>query len=358
MTKWAPTCKKHLGSAYKYSLCNFLGFQSNKMYFYDDFSNVPAWIEWAGLENTNTMLWHTFHERYWTYEELIKTPRWSTADRIFLVGQEGNIDHLIDHDPRIHVWDSLVKPGVDRFYSYFWWWQQAIEVNQWQHLTQHLSNPLLSNPTYVFDCMMGATRSHRDYIYDLISNDHDTKRCCLIKYHRDPWLSGVDIDEEQNLKKFKLSQGFGNLAGALIPYRDQQTANICTWVPWKIYNQSWFSVVAETRAQQNFFTEKTAKPLLAKKFFVMIGAAGALRDLRNIGIKTFDGIIDESYDLEANDQKRWNMAFEQIRSVCSGSPEDIYQQALPILEHNQNLMLALDCREQATSQMRKIVHGN
>jgi hypothetical protein len=328
------------------------------MYFYNDFSNVPFWIEYANLENTNTILWYTFHQRYWTYEELVKTPRWQTADRIFLVGQEGNIDHWVNFDSRIHVWDSLVKPDVDRFYSYFWWWGQTVEVNQHQRLTDQLTDPLLSRPTYAFDCIMGTKKVHRDYIYDLISKNNDTKLRCLIKYTKCNWLSGTDADNEQDLKKFKLVPGYSNLAGTLIPYRDQQTANIATWVPWKIYNQSWFSVVAETDYKRNFFTEKIAKPILAKKLFVIIGASGALQDLRHLGFKTFSSVIDESYDLERNDQKRWHMVFEQIQFVCSQKPEDVYQKILPILEHNQQLMLNLDWQNRSAEEMRKIVHGH
>jgi hypothetical protein len=325
--------------------------------YYDGYSNVPAWIEYANLENTNTMLWHTFHQKCWTYEELIKTPRWRDADRIFLVGQEGNIDHWIDFDSRIHVWDSLVKPGADRFYSYFWWWWQTVQVDQYQNLTAQLTDPMIYKPTYVFDCLLGAARPHREFIYSLIVNN-DTKQHCLLNYGKN-WISGVNDDSEKHLKKYKLADSFGgSLSGILFPFNNQQTANISTWVPWKIYNQSWFSIVAETDYKRRFFTEKTAKVLLAKKLFIIIGAAGALQDLRQIGFKTFSSVLDEGYDSEPDDQKRWRMAFEQIRSVCSQKPEDMYQKILPILEHNQQLMFNLDWQERAVSEMRKIAHGH
>jgi hypothetical protein len=144
------------------------GNQNNKYsmnLYYDGYSNVPSWISEAGLENTNTLLWHTFHQRYWTYEELVQSPKWHTADRIFLVGQEGSNDMFVELDSRIHVWDSLVKPGVDRFHSYFWWWWQTIEVDHYQKLSSHLVDPLVIRPKYVFDCLMGRGDLHRDAIY-------------------------------------------------------------------------------------------------------------------------------------------------------------------------------------------------
>jgi len=335
------------------------GNQNNKYsmnLYYDGYSNVPSWISEADLENTNTLLWHTFHQRYWTYEELVRIPKWHTADRIFLVGQEGNNDVLLNRDSRIHVWDSLVKPGVDKFHSYFWWWWQTVEVNFYQQLTAKLTDPLAVEPRYVFDCIMGDTRPHRTVIYNLLVT-HNTKNCCLIKYHNDPWLSGNTVDLAENLKHYNRAVGYNNISGTLFPFNNNQTANISTWLPWKIYNQSWFTIVAETDYRKNFFTEKTAKALLGKKLFVYIGAAGALKDLRHLGFKTFDGIIDESYDLEPNNEKRWAMAFDQIKSVCAQRSEDVYKAALPIIEHNQKIILEFDWRQRAISEMQKIVHG-
>lgn len=324
--------------------------------YHDGFSNVDGWIPDAVLENTNTIVWHTFHQRYWPYNELIKTPRWKDAERIFLVGQEGNISNFINLDPRVYVWDSLVKPGIDRFYSYFWWWQQTIEVDQYKNLSNKLVDPMTNPPHYVFDCLMGRSDRHRDTIYKLLINNPLTNRLCLTAY-KQRWIEGTEFDSEL----LTVAPGFcntsSNLAGNLVAFNGLQTANISTWLPWKIYNQSWFSIVAETDYTRNFFTEKTAKVLLGRKLFVYIGAAGALKDLKHLGFKTFDGIIDESYDSETDDQKRWNMAFKQIESVCAQQPEYMYNSALPIIEHNQKLMIDIDWRQRAVTEMQKIVHG-
>jgi hypothetical protein len=190
----------------------------------------------------------------------------------------------------------------------------------------------------------------------LLTKNQLTIDLCLVAY-KNTWVEGTDKD----LDLVKIASGYvnssSNLAGNLVAFNGLQTANISTWLPWKIYNQSWFTIVAETDYCRNFFTEKTAKALLGKKLFVYIGAAGALKDLRHLGFKTFDGIIDESYDLEPNNQKRWAMAFDQIKSVCAQRPEDLYVSALPIIEHNQKLILKLDWRQRAISEMQKIVHG-
>ena len=325
-------------------------------YYFNGYSNVPDWITIAGIQNTNSILWHTFAEKCWTYKELTKTPKWKEADYIFLLGQEGNISDWVDLDSRIYVWDSLVLPNKEKFFSYFWWWWQTLEVNRYQKLTDKLTDPTKNKPYYIFECLMGGTRLHRDFLYKAINNDAIVKNNCLCKYNQNSWIPGTDEDIENKLEKLELAKNFlTSKSGYLMPYDGEKTANISTWIPWQIYNKSWFSIVTETKPYQNFFTEKTAKVLMSKKLFLYIGAQGGLRDLKKLGFKTFDSVIDESYDTEPNDQKRWNMAFEQIRYLCSVSPEKIYEKVLPILEHNQKTILEYDPIGDVMVEIRKIL---
>jgi hypothetical protein len=110
-------------------------------------------------------------------------------------------------------------------------------------------------------------------------------------------------------------------------------------VPWNIYRASWYSVICETGdtgSSTDFLTEKTAKCLYAKRIFIMFNASGLLRSLRKLGFKTFHGdIIDESYDDEPNDAKRFNMAWQQIyRLYNTESPKSVYAHFRDVLEHN------------------------
>jgi len=106
-------------------------------------------------------------------------------------------------------------------------------------------------------------------------------------------------------------------------------------IPTEIYKQSWYSIVAETNASDSsFLTEKTAKPIFEKRLFVMFGSQGLLKKLHNQGYKTFSEVIDESYDAEPNNYKRWSMAFDQVLKLASSDPHLVYQQIESILEHN------------------------
>jgi hypothetical protein len=71
-------------------------------------------------------------------------------------------------------------------------------------------------------------------------------------------------------------------------------------------------------------TEKTAKPIWAKRLFVMFGTPGFLKKLHELGFKTFDHVIDESYDSMLNAQQNEDMqklaAFLPIYARIAESP--------------------------------------
>jgi len=112
-------------------------------------------------------------------------------------------------------------------------------------------------------------------------------------------------------------------------------------IPKKIYEQTAYSIICETSINNNFsfFTEKIAKPILAGRLFIVISGVNYLRNLRSLGFKTFDGIIDESYDTVEDDHKRWDMALEEIYKLTKQDQVQVLQQCQDIVEHNYNIIL-------------------
>ena len=73
--------------------------------------------------------------------------------------------------------------------------------------------------------------------------------------------------------------------------------------------------------------------------FILFGAPGYLKYIKDLGFKTFDGFIDESYDLEYNDGKRFKMLCDEILRLSKISLEELhnwYISIIPILEYNRN----------------------
>jgi hypothetical protein len=74
--------------------------------------------------------------------------------------------------------------------------------------------------------------------------------------------------------------------------------------------------------------------LFEKRLFVIFGAQGVLKRLCELGYQTFSSVIDESYDSEPDDTKRWTMAFNEVLKLLDADHQAIYEKIIPILEHN------------------------
>jgi hypothetical protein len=84
-------------------------------------------------------------------------------------------------------------------------------------------------------------------------------------------------------------------------------------------------------------TEKIFKPIVSKQPFMLLAAPGNLEYLRSYGFKTFEGIIDESYDTIEDNDARIDAVVKQIKWYCSLSDADkfeIQRLIAPIVEYN------------------------
>jgi hypothetical protein len=91
-----------------------------------------------------------------------------------------------------------------------------------------------------------------------------------------------------------------------------------------------------------FTTEKTYRPIIEKRMFIILNSAGTLRVLQQQGFKTFNDIIDESYDDILDPELRVLAVAEQVRKFCALDLEYIkqyYKDNADKFEHNyQNLI--------------------
>ena len=78
--------------------------------------------------------------------------------------------------------------------------------------------------------------------------------------------------------------------------------------------------------------------------FIMMSTPYTLQKLNELGFKTFDGFIDESYDREEQTKARFQMILREIDKFNDKSFEELknwWTDILPILEHNQKRLLEL-----------------
>ena len=64
-------------------------------------------------------------------------------------------------------------------------------------------------------------------------------------------------------------------------------------------------------------TEKTNKPIACCKPFIAFSTPYFLEDVRQLGFETFSPYINESYDLETDNQKRLNMIVDEIERITN-----------------------------------------
>ncbi len=89
-------------------------------------------------------------------------------------------------------------------------------------------------------------------------------------------------------------------------------------------------------------TEKITKPIVSLQPFVLYGQPGALKELKNMGYKTFDRWWDESYDTISSSKVRMHYIvelFAQISAMSSDELAEMHYNMLPTLEHNLNVYI-------------------
>ena len=111
------------------------------------------------------------------------------------------------------------------------------------------------------------------------------------------------------------------------------------------YTQSYCNIVLETHfdADQSggaFLTEKTFKPIKHGQPFVIAGGPGSLQALRDLGYRTFDHCIDNSYDLELDNTQRWLKLLQSIQQIQSQDMHAWFLQCQDDVKHNQQLFLS------------------
>lgn len=183
--------------------------------------------------------------------------------------------------------------------------------------------------TFPFLCLNGAERSHRVMMLCLLSeygllnkgivtwNFGDAKNSLdkklpntsnpashmtllsTIPYlpvnDQIPWNSNLRLIYNQHYTKF-VDQTQTHPDASLHTFRSAEGTDWCAVE--KGFNKSFLYVATETVFDypNQFITEKIFKAFINRRPFIVVGPAGTLKQLRQLGFKTFDRIIDESYD--------------------------------------------------------------
>jgi hypothetical protein len=103
------------------------------------------------------------------------------------------------------------------------------------------------------------------------------------------------------------------------------------------YIDTYFSVITETVFEYpySFRTEKIWKPIMMGHPWIAVSNCGYYRDIRNLGFKTFNGIIDESFDLINDNQRRIERITQVVQDLCRQNLAEFLQACQEVCKYNQ-----------------------
>jgi hypothetical protein len=133
------------------------------------------------------------------------------------------------------------------------------------------------------------------------------------------------------------------------PYRADDLSSVqhndhsITYMPH--YTNAYCNIIFETLFDADgsggaFVSEKTFKPIKHGQAFVVVGCRGTLQVLRELGYRVFDRVIDNSYDLIADNTQRWIAVRTVIESIKHGNLDEFQQRCAADVEHNRSLFLS------------------
>jgi hypothetical protein len=107
----------------------------------------------------------------------------------------------------------------------------------------------------------------------------------------------------------------------------------------ELHQTAFLHVVTETVFDypHNSYGEKTWKPIVNLRPFVLVSVPNALQELKDMGFKTFDNWWDESYDRVVDPLQRINSIVKIIDWIASKSIDQLkmlYDEMKPTLIHN------------------------
>lgn len=228
------------------------------------------------------------------------------------------------------------------------------------HVYKELPNKLAELTPYVtkprmFDALLGVTKPHRTFVANAVAENNLQDKFILT-------YGGNWKENEFYAKDYFVWEPecvpLGEIIGTAdwVDYCGVRTG-LSRVIPIKVFNDTAYSIVAETDYDNtlSFYSEKTAKPLLARRLFVAFTGYKFLHNLRSQGFKTFGNIIDETYDDILDDTERYTAAFEQVKRLCSMDQQEVYAKIRDTLEYNYNHVLNTDWTSFAALQIKTTI---
>jgi len=305
-----------------------------------------------------TEQWDLFDTYAWEYNKFDLTPDFGNIPYSDMVKHftsravpEENITWLVPNNCHINQILFLKKKGykiTTKFIQYDYFLQIMKLVAK---------NYVIKNKSFKkhFSCLCkGTPRNHRyGIIYSLWNQNLFNKGTISCEKYKElneskqsNWINDT-VPTESFMNKLPNWSTNRNKFIESLPFKyddkNNQHWQIENYNEAYIFEKSFLWISSETKKLQDgvYITEKTWKAIAYGSPFCINGDNGSLKYLQSMGFKTFNEFWDESYD-EDNDIDKIKKITNIVKTICNKSLDEInslYTSMLPILEHNQQLLL-------------------
>jgi hypothetical protein len=210
------------------------------------------------------------------------------------------------------------------------------------------------NKPYKFLFLNGRARPHRKYLWEKFREMNLLDQSLWTMLDTGPTISRHFRFEKNGTNLMATNSPLRRLPAEYEVERYRNTKindNTRSFVKHEIFENQWgeiylqaepyvdtyFSLVTETvfSYPYSFRTEKIAKPLAIGHPWIAASGVGYYRDIRNLGFKTFDGIIDESFDSIENHQDRMDRIAMVVEDLCNQDLQSFLLSCKSICKYNQ-----------------------
>ena len=287
-------------------------------------------------------------------------------------------DNHVINTPAKHIIDQMT---ITYMYNYLWFRDCGIMVPRCGSDYPDCAN----KPHRLFSCMMHHPKPHRMATLKVLSDtglldqgcDQDLRFSYQGPNHSPSMISFANSEKAWNyFTDFIIGRGLSDsldsesyrppeylemlkYARRFFPDNTYQTGPGRENIP-EFYSECLFDIVVETNTVRCFFTEKTVRPLLYGKPFVVLGSQGQNSVLTKLGFETFPEYFDLSDDCNIKDydllpvvstSKSMEPVYNHYKKILQGLTDIAQTESPDLAERKQHYdMIRSQC-------MPKIIHN-
>lgn len=247
---------------------------------------------------------------------------------------------------------ELAKYELNGFVGVYWWSHAAIARDWYRYAfldkkLQFTADEVLYD-FLIYNRAWTGSREYRVKFTELIVKN-SLQNQCLMKFN--------PTDGAHHYKTYDFANKSFSTNIDLEKYFEQSVVSSSCSGDYDVndYKTCGIEVVLETLFDdcRVHLTEKILRPIACGKPFLLVSTPGALSYLKHYGFKTFDPILDESYDSIIDPVQRLCKIIDvmkQISSMSIDAKKQLWAQLQDIADYNQQKFFSSDFLKQVTQE--------